>query len=255
MPGATGKGVPYSVGGDLASTIDTTMQTLAEWVDLAPGTSILTTAERDALAGATRWTGRVIYNSTTAQHEKWNGAAWTALAGDAATLGGIARAAYMENANHTKAVHDALGINAATLGGLASSAFLLQSLADAAGDIAVATAADTWARKAKGADGTVLGVEAGVVDWIAGTAKAATGTYTGDGVSPRTIALPFTPDFVFTVDAWNKRLLTSSASGMLLGSADLTAAYTTTTNGFIVHHTFSYGNESGKLYRYLAVKA
>lgn len=42
---------------------------------------IFDTTARDALAGGDRWTGRVIYNSTTGRHEWWNGSTWTTLGG------------------------------------------------------------------------------------------------------------------------------------------------------------------------------
>lgn len=70
MPGATAKGVPYSQGGDAASTIDTSMQGLAEWVDARPGVSALSTAQRNALAGADLWQDRVILNTDTGQFER-----------------------------------------------------------------------------------------------------------------------------------------------------------------------------------------
>lgn len=86
MPGATTKGAPYSSGADAASTIDTTMQNLAVWVDghLVQG---FTTAARDAIAGADKWTGRLIFNTTTVQLEVWTGTLW-----QAAGSGGSARA-------------------------------------------------------------------------------------------------------------------------------------------------------------------
>lgn len=91
MPGSTAKGVPYSLGVDPASTIDTTMQSLAEWVDGRPGIAALTTAERDVLAGSTRWEGRVIWNSTLKSSQVWNAATntWDFLG--AGGGGGLAR--------------------------------------------------------------------------------------------------------------------------------------------------------------------
>lgn len=43
--------------------------------------------------------------------------------------------------------------------------YILESLADAAGDILVASADDTWAKLAKGSDGEVLSMVGGSVDW------------------------------------------------------------------------------------------
>lgn len=79
MPGTTARGVPYSTGGDAASTIDNQMQALAQWVNDAPGVAALTTAQRDALAGAARWQGRVIINTDSTRAEWWDGAAWQPL--------------------------------------------------------------------------------------------------------------------------------------------------------------------------------
>lgn len=77
MPGSTTKGVPYSLGADAADTIDTTMQSMAEWVDThGASISALTTTQRDALAGAARWTNRVIWNTTNLREERWTGSAW-----------------------------------------------------------------------------------------------------------------------------------------------------------------------------------
>lgn len=53
--------------------------TLATRLDAVPGIEALTTTQRDALAGALRWAGRVIWNATTARLEVWNGAAWVRL--------------------------------------------------------------------------------------------------------------------------------------------------------------------------------
>ncbi len=73
MPGSTARGYPFSLGSDTADTIDTTMQSLAEMVDARPGVSSLTTAERNALAGAAElWDGRIIWNRTTARVERYN---------------------------------------------------------------------------------------------------------------------------------------------------------------------------------------
>lgn len=73
MPGSTARGYPFSLGTDTADTIDTTMQSLAEKVDARPGVSSLTTVERNALVGAAElWDGRIIWNRTTAQQERYN---------------------------------------------------------------------------------------------------------------------------------------------------------------------------------------
>ena len=70
---------------------------------------------------------------TEAEHTK---ALHDALGINAATLGGTTLAALVTEAEHTKALHDALGINAATLGGSALSALLLASQRGAAEGVA-----------------------------------------------------------------------------------------------------------------------
>lgn len=72
MPSTTAKGVPYSVGLDPVSTIDTTMQSLAQWVDDNPGIRVVTTAQRDAITGVGLWDGRFVWNVTTASLERWS---------------------------------------------------------------------------------------------------------------------------------------------------------------------------------------
>lgn len=75
MAGATTKGIRYIGGLDAAATIDDLMQQLAEDVDsrLVAG---MTTVQRDALAGATKWVGRTIFNTTKGHRETWDGATW-----------------------------------------------------------------------------------------------------------------------------------------------------------------------------------
>lgn len=77
--GTTPKGAPYPDGSGLVTDGNEAMQALAEWVDGRPGIATLTTAERNALAGAQLWTGRVIYNTTASRHEQWDGSAWGVL--------------------------------------------------------------------------------------------------------------------------------------------------------------------------------
>lgn len=55
-----------------------------EWLPL-DDVMTFTTAERDALAAGAKWAGRIIWNSTTGQHEKWDGSAWGSLAPSAPT--------------------------------------------------------------------------------------------------------------------------------------------------------------------------
>lgn len=83
MPGATAKGIPYSLNGDDAPTIDDTMQDLAEFLDGLM--TAMTTAARDLLAAGLRWDGRIIFNTTTRRHEWWDAVAttWKPLLQDA----------------------------------------------------------------------------------------------------------------------------------------------------------------------------
>lgn len=65
MPGSTSKGVPYPVGTDAASSLDTITQSLAQWVTDNPGVASLTTAEIAALSGGALWVGRLVLNNQT----------------------------------------------------------------------------------------------------------------------------------------------------------------------------------------------
>lgn len=75
MGTTTTKGVPYPVDAD-PPDVPADMQLLAEWVDARPGIASLTSTQRDALSGASRWTGRTIFNTTLGYQEVWNGSAW-----------------------------------------------------------------------------------------------------------------------------------------------------------------------------------
>lgn len=88
MPSSTAKGVPYSLGTDAVATIDNTLQSLAEWVDLNPGVRVITTTERDALVGADLWNGRVVMNVSSGQLERYDSAAatWRNLSATAKTI-------------------------------------------------------------------------------------------------------------------------------------------------------------------------
>lgn len=72
MPSQTDKGYPYSLGTDAASTIDNTMQALAEKASGSPGIAPLSTTQRNALSGVELWDGRVIWNNTLAQLERYS---------------------------------------------------------------------------------------------------------------------------------------------------------------------------------------
>lgn len=72
-------GLPVPEGTD-PTDVPADLDRLATRLDAVPGIESLTTAQRDALAAAQRPTGRVIYNTTSARFEYWNGTAWAALA-------------------------------------------------------------------------------------------------------------------------------------------------------------------------------
>ena len=67
----TAKGIPYPVDDDTPD-VPRDMESMAEWLDLRPGIQVLTKVQRDALAGADLWNGRVIVNSTTALVEEYS---------------------------------------------------------------------------------------------------------------------------------------------------------------------------------------
>lgn len=77
MATATSKGFRYPEEGD-PNNVPQDIQNLATDVDGMPGIATHTTTERDALAGGDLWTGRKIFNSTTARFESYNGSAWVA---------------------------------------------------------------------------------------------------------------------------------------------------------------------------------
>lgn len=71
----TTKGYRYPVGADPVN-VPLDIQRLAEDVDASPGIAVLTTAQRNALAGGSLWAGRMIFNSSLGYHETYNGAQW-----------------------------------------------------------------------------------------------------------------------------------------------------------------------------------
>jgi len=75
MPSTTAKGITVPLGTDDNDAV-TYITNVANALDAWPGTAIMDTTTRNALSGATRWTGRVIWNTTTTQLEVWNGSAW-----------------------------------------------------------------------------------------------------------------------------------------------------------------------------------
>lgn len=76
MAGTTTKlQLPYPESTD-NNNVPADLLAIANRLDAVPGVESLTTAARDALAAPQKWTGRVIYNTTTARLEWWNGTLW-----------------------------------------------------------------------------------------------------------------------------------------------------------------------------------
>lgn len=131
MP-TTSRGVHYPAAAD-PDDVPGDLQAIADWVNARPGVTPMTTSERNALSGTDLWNGRIVYNLTTQQLERYNttGPAWE-----------IADAA----------------------------AFIPKTLVDAKGDLLVGSADDTVVRKAVGSDGQVLTADAastGGMKWAA----------------------------------------------------------------------------------------
>lgn len=104
------------------------------------------------------------------------------------------------------------GVNWIAVHGTGSAGVPL-TLADAAGDLLVASAADAWARLAKGANGTVLGVSSGNVGWVvpAGTVLATT-YYNPGSIDAKTVTS--TSASMVDLDATNLQItFTAPASG------------------------------------------
>ena len=73
MAGTTTKGLRYPSSGD-NNNVPTDMQNLASDVDGAMGA--MTQSEINALTAGQKWTGRRVYNSTTARWQVYNGTSW-----------------------------------------------------------------------------------------------------------------------------------------------------------------------------------
>ena len=77
----TAKGIISPDGNDPVLNGDNLIRGFADWVDARPGIAIHTTAQRDALTGVDRWTGKTIWNTDRKVHEVWNGTLWVEVAG------------------------------------------------------------------------------------------------------------------------------------------------------------------------------
>jgi hypothetical protein len=84
----TARGVPHPDDNDPVSAGNERIGDLAAWVNDHPGVSPLTTVQRDALAGAALWVGRVVWNTDDERLEQWNGTAWKPAGGGSG--GGLA---------------------------------------------------------------------------------------------------------------------------------------------------------------------
>ena len=176
MPATTAKQVPYPIGSDAAATLDTIVQSLAEWIDANPGIAPMTTTARDALSGAARWIGRVIYNTTTSELDRWNGTIWTPVVR-------VGSSQLLALAVVTAAIADA----AVTTAKLADGSVTAAKHAD--GSVTTAKLADANVTTAKIADANVT------------AAKIADGNVTGaklanDSVTDAKIGFPATTAFV-----------------------------------------------------------
>jgi hypothetical protein len=180
----TPKGAPYPAATD-ANDVPADLQALATWVDARPGVSPLTTAQRDALTGADLWDGRVIFNLTAVQLERYDAAAtvWrTASISDHGALSGLAdddHPQYLNNTRHdTPTRHGATVVDHGSIGGLGDDdhpQYILKSLIDAKGDLLAGSGADALGRLAAGADGQILTADAAAalgVKWAAAPAPA-----------------------------------------------------------------------------------
>lgn len=82
VTGFTARNVPYFDDTLQAANIGDGIVALTTWINLHPGVSVETTTSRNALAGADLWDGRIIWNQTTLQLEKYDtgSATWRAAA-------------------------------------------------------------------------------------------------------------------------------------------------------------------------------
>lgn len=85
----TPRGVPHPVAAD-PNDVPSDIEALAEWVDSNPGVLVVTTAQRNALLGADRWVGRVVYNTEFHTLDCWNGVVWQAIGLRDSTVSGWA---------------------------------------------------------------------------------------------------------------------------------------------------------------------
>lgn len=88
MPSTTPKGqLSYPLAND-PNNVPADIQTLVTRLDNILGVETFTTTQRDALAAAQRWDGRVIWNSTLRTHQGWdnNVGQWVSIGGGGSSL-------------------------------------------------------------------------------------------------------------------------------------------------------------------------
>lgn len=150
--------------------------------------------------------------------------------------------------------------SAGTIAGFAGSG-IAATLADAAGDILVASAADTWAKLAKGAAGGALSIINAAVAWNSGTSNPGSAV-TGDRYWRTDLGLEIYYDGTrwltvqeYTTDAWTVGLAATAqvgGHGFLVGGRDIwllnvtgQAAVITTNNGTNFWTIAAYSNNAG----------
>jgi hypothetical protein len=169
MP-TTSKGVPYPAPGS-SNDVPTDLQTLAEWIDLHPGVSVLTTAQRDALTGGDLYEGRLIVNLTTGRAERRVGSTWQPAVP-------LPTPAEIGAAPASHGVHGVSSVNGRT---------------GAVTGLAEASHGAHGVSSVNGRTGDVTGLaESGHIHG----AVVASGTYVGNNGSPTNVNLPFRPRMV-----------------------------------------------------------
>lgn len=107
----TSKGYPYPIDTDSAD-VPSDVQALAEAVDAAPGVTSFTATQIAALSAGEKWAGRIIWNSTTAKHQKSDGSTFTNMGAEfgtgtpaaTATAGAVGVAETASRSDHAHAL-------------------------------------------------------------------------------------------------------------------------------------------------------
>lgn len=209
MP-ATPKGAPFPAATS-ANDVPADIQALATWTDARPGVSPLTTAARDALTGADLWDGRVIYNLTTAQLERYNATlatpAWQpAATSDHGLLTGLGDDDHPQYLLHTEG----------------DAAYVPKTLVDAKGDLLLGSAADTVARLAPGADGQVLKANAAAalgVEWGAAAAGLTTQGFRAHRSVAQAIAASTVTKVIFDTEVFDEAANYDPVTGLFTAPA------------------------------------